>query len=98
MVFLEISATITTSKLHEFNQSKMTFIDHLQSMDGYKGFTEKPDLVFNIKIGWTNQKLLNLFLKSENYRVFHGAIITLSKKSTIKIKTENNNHQKVKSN
>ena len=85
MVTLEISADISQSKMLEFNQSKLLFIDKLQSMDGYSGFKEKTGNTFMMKINWTNRKSLNNFMKSENYRIFRGAIITLSKTESTKI-------------
>lgn len=85
MVILEISADISQSKMLEFNQSKLLFIDKLQSIDGYSGFTEKTGNTFVIKINWNNRKSLNNFMKSESYRIFHGAIITLSKTESTKI-------------
>lgn len=78
MICLEIIATIALHKMLEFNQSKMIFIDRLQEVDGYQGFTEKAGDKFMMKINWESKKELDIFLKSENYRVFRGALITLS--------------------
>lgn len=85
MVILEIIADIKSNKSLEFNQSKLTFINELQNFHGYLGFREKPGFPFSMNISWENQKLLENFLKSEHYRVFHGAIITLSNSSKIQI-------------
>lgn len=85
MVYLDIKATIAHRKLFEFNQTKMTFINQLQHIDGYLGFTEKPADKFQMKISWKTQKSLNAFMKSELYCIFHGAIITLSSNRNIQI-------------
>lgn len=84
MVFLEISATIKLNKILEFNQSKMTFINHLQTYSGYIGFKEKQGKSFYIKISWENINDLKKFMESEPYRVFHGGIITLGLSYSIK--------------
>jgi len=80
MISLEISATIAASKLLEFNQSKLIFIDHLQNFEGYVGFKEKAGKNFIMQIDWESRKTMDAFLDSGDYRFFHGAIITLSKK------------------
>jgi len=79
MISLEISATIAASKLLEFNQSKLIFIDHLQNFEGYVGFKEKAGKNFIMQIDWESRKTMDAFLDSGDYRFFHGAIITLSK-------------------
>jgi len=79
MISLEISATIAASKLLEFNQSKLIFIDHLQNFEGYVGFKEKAGKIFIMQIDWESRKTMDAFLDSGDYRFFHGAIITLSK-------------------
>ena len=88
MISLEISATIAASKLLEFNQSKLIFIDHLQNFEGYVGFKEKAGKNFIMQIDWESRKTMNAFLDSEDYRFFHGAIITLSKSNSIKISSD----------
>ena len=90
MVCLETKAVILINKLLEFNQSKMAFIGNLQNIAGYLGFTEKPGDTFQMKISWNSRKSLDKFMKSEHYRVFHGAIITLSETNSIRISNENN--------
>jgi hypothetical protein len=77
MTCLEIKALIRSSKLREFNQSKLAFIDKLQQTNGYIGFTEKQGDYFQIEISWEARKSLDKFIKSEYYRIFRGAIITL---------------------
>jgi len=89
MVYLELSAEILPTKLHEFNQSKLTFIDGLHGIKGYSGFTEKRCLDLNMQIAWQNKGSLEDFLSTEHYRFFRGAIITLSSKNEIKIVPEN---------
>ena len=78
MIYLEIVAVILINKLVEFNQSKMDFINNLQNAEGYLGFTENQGNKFQIKISWKSRKALDTFMKSEHYRIFNGAIITLS--------------------
>ena len=78
MISLEICATIAASKMLEFNQSKLLFIDRLQNFEGYAGFKEKAGDKFVMRIDWESRKNMNAFLDSEDYRFFHGAIITLS--------------------
>lgn len=87
MICLEINAEILLSKLQEFNQSKLSFINSLQKFTGYIGFTEKPGQNFHIQINWKNRESLDEFINTEQYRVFHGAIITLSKTNSNKIYT-----------
>ena len=78
MVYLELSAEILPTKLHEFNQSKLSFINGLHTIKGYSGFTEKRSLDLNMQIAWQNKESLESFLSTEHYRFFRGAIITLS--------------------
>ena len=85
MICLEIVAVILNNKLLEFNQSKMLFIKNLQNSDGYIGFTEKQGDSFHMKISWKSRKVLDLFMRSEYYRVFNGAIITLSQTNDVNI-------------
>ena len=80
MISLEICATIAKNKMHEFNQSKLIFINRLQDMEGYSGFKEKTGNKFVMQINWESKDKLDAFLKSEDYRFFQGAIITLSEK------------------
>ena len=89
MVCLEIVAVILNNKLREFNPSKMSFVDKLQNAEGYLGFTEKQGKEFQIKISWKSRKALDLFMKSEHYRIFNGAIITLSETNSSRIFIEN---------
>lgn len=89
MVILEIVADIKPNKSLEFRQSKLAFINQMQDFQGYLGFREKPGIPFSMNISWKSQKSLEKFFKSEHYKVFHGAIITLS---------ENHNCQIIKSN
>ena len=89
MVYLELSAGILPTKLLEFNQSKLSFINGLHTIKGYSGFTEKRSLDFNMQIAWQNKGSLEDFLSTEHYRFFRGAIITLSSKNEIKIVPEN---------
>ena len=91
MIYLEIKAEILINKLLEFNQSKMAFIENLQNTEGYLGFTEKPGDTFQMKISWDNQESHDKFIMSENYRVFNGAIITLSRTNSIRIFVEDKN-------
>ena len=80
MIQFEIQANITPSKLVEFNQSKMSFILDVMKMKGYAGFTEKQADHFWMIINWDTNDNLNDFLKSDSYKFFHGAVITLGKK------------------
>ena len=89
MACLEIVAVIRTNKLREFNQSKMSFVDKLQNAEGYLGFIEKQGKEFQIKISWKSQKASDVFMKSEYYRIFNGAIITLSETHSTRIFKEN---------
>lgn len=89
MICLEIVAVILINKLVEFNQSKMIFIENLQNTEGYIGFTEKQVNSFQMKISWKSRKALEIFTRSEYYRVFNGAIITLSKENNTRIFKEN---------
>ena len=88
MISLEICASIAPSKLHEFNQSKLLFIERLQNFEGYAGFKEKARDKFVMQIDWESRKTMNAFLDSEDYSFFHGAIITLSKSNSIKISSD----------
>ena len=88
MEYLEIKADISQQKLNEFNQSKLFFIESLQKIEGYQGFKEKPGVAFEMRIGWASHLSLIRFLKSECYRFFHGAIITLSDSNNIEIVKE----------
>ena len=92
MICLEIVAGILYNKLLEFNQSKMLFVRNLQNSDGYIGFTEKQGDSFHMKISWKSRKALDVFMRSEYYRVFNGAIITLSKENNTRIFKEHKKH------
>ncbi len=74
---VDIQATISQSKLTEFNQSKQAFLDSLQSADGYVGYTENPGCSYGIRIEWESRRQLDEFLNSELFKFIHGAIITL---------------------
>ncbi|MCD6597335.1 MAG: hypothetical protein J7L04_06595 [Bacteroidales bacterium] len=89
MVHLEIKAAITPSKRLEFYQTVLSFINDIQDTNGYLCFTQKNGTDFNIKISWKNQNCLDSFLKSNQYKAFHGAIITLSTKNNIDIVSGN---------
>ena len=89
MVYLELSAEILPTKLHEFNQSKLSFINGLHTIKGYSGFTEKRSLDLNMQISWQNKSCLEDFMSTEHFRFFRGAIITLSSKNEIKIIPKN---------
>ena len=86
MVLLEISADVHANKHFEFSQSKMAFISDLQKANGYLTFTEKLGEKFHIRISWADKKSLKLFMDSENFHFFRGAILTLGKPDTIIIK------------
>jgi hypothetical protein len=88
MEYLEIAASISMQKLNEFNQSKLYFIEHVGKFEGYNGFVEKPGRNFNMRIGWNDHDSLVAFMKSEPYKFFHGAMITLSENNSIRIFTE----------
>jgi len=94
MEYLEINAEIYQHKLNEFNQSKLTFIEGIQKMDGYVEFLEKPGKQFNMKIGWNNHKSLLNFMMTEQYKYFRGAIITLSDSNSINIIKKTKEYQK----
>ena len=83
MVLLEIRADILTNKYFEFSQSKLAFINDLQKANGYLTFTEKLGEKFDIRISWADKKSLKLFMDSENFHFFRGAILTLGKPDTI---------------
>ena len=85
MVYLELSAEVLPTKLLEFNQSKLSFINGLHAIKGYSGFTEKRSLDFNMQISWQNKSCLEDFMNTEHYRFFRGAIITLSSKNETNI-------------
>ena len=85
MIYLEIKAVILFNKLHEFNQSKISFFGNLQNIEGYMGFTEKQGDTFQLQISWDNQESYDTFIISEHYRVFRGAITTLSRANSIRI-------------
>lgn len=69
----------------EFSQAKHQFINDIQVVEGYAGFTEKQGKNFHVRILWKDKKTLDSFMESQLYRVFHGAILTLSKINTIHI-------------
>lgn len=83
MVFLEMSASISSGKMLEFNQSKLQFIDRVQKTSGYSNFIEKQGPAFQIKISWINRESLDKFINSELFHIFRGAIVTLSDKNSV---------------
>jgi len=88
MEYLKIKADISIQKINEFNQSKLSFINGLSQIEGYSGFTEKTGQQINITIGWINRKSLDRFLETDLYRLFHGALITLSTSINIDISSD----------
>ncbi len=85
MVYLEIKAEISLTKQLEFYQTVLSFINEIQDNEGYLGFTQKYGNEFQIKISWKSRKALDIFMKSDQYKFFHGAIITLSTQNSIDI-------------
>lgn len=77
-VVLKLEAEINVSKRLEFSQSLMAFIKELPSCSGFVNFKEQPGTHFSIEIIWTNSELLEQFQALDTYRVFIGALITLS--------------------
>lgn len=77
-VILKLEAEINASKRLEFSQSLMSFINDLPSCPGFINFKEKQGTLFNIQLSWSNSTQLQEFQSSDVYRVFMGAIITLS--------------------
>ena len=88
MVRLEITASIKANKMLEFSQSKLSFIYEMQQIKGYSSFLEKPGEKFQISIYWVSRSSLKEFMKSEHYKFFHGAIVTLSKDNSVTIHDE----------
>jgi hypothetical protein len=74
---IDISANIPSLKLPEFQQSKQSFLQDLKEIDGYLGYTEIPGEDYTITIEWESRQQLDLFLESELYHFFRGAIQTL---------------------
>jgi hypothetical protein len=89
MVYLEIKAEISLTKHLEFYQTVLSFINDIQDTDGYLCFTQKNGNDFKMKISWENRNCLDRFLKTNKYKFFHGAIITLSTQNSIDIILEN---------
>jgi len=96
MVHLEINAQISPTKQLEFNQSKMSFIQALPKVKGYSGFIEKRGTNFQIKISWLDRASLDNFFKTDYYKFFRGAIITLSSQNETNIIPENLKNEEVK--
>ena len=69
----------------EFNQSKLTFIEGLQKIPGYREFIEKPGNQFSMRISWNDHHSLENFMETDLYKFFHGAIITLGITNEIKV-------------
>ena len=88
MEHLEISASIRIEKQKEFNQSKLSFLDDLQQFEGFNGYSENPGPDFQLTLYWDHRSNLEIFLQSELYQIFHGAIITLGRINEILIKSE----------
>ncbi|NOR87032.1 MAG: hypothetical protein GQ527_05435 [Bacteroidales bacterium] len=87
MIFLEIKAKIHASKLLEFSQAKLDFIYNFQSANGFINFIEKPGNEFHIQISWENQQCLSVFIESEKFHFFKGALLALSNKNSISVIT-----------
>ena len=77
-VVLKLEAEISASKRIEFSQSFMSFINELPSCPGFISFKEQPGTHFAIDLLWSNSTFLQEFQNRDMYRVFMGAIITLS--------------------
>lgn len=84
-VVLKLEAEINVSKRLEFSQSLMAFIKDLPSCTGFVSFKEHPGIPFFIEIIWSNSELLKQFQTQDIYRVFIGALITLSSSYQTKI-------------
>ena len=89
MIYLEIKAEISLTKHLEFYQTVLSFINEIQDIDGYKGFTKNNGNDFKMKISWENRNYLDNFMKTDQYKFFHGAILTLSTQNSIDIISEN---------
>ena len=83
MYKLVIVASISTGKTVEFNQSKLQFIEGVQKFNGYNGFTEKQGAPFQMEIYWHDKNSMDMFMGADIYRVFHGAIVTLSDRNSV---------------
>lgn len=90
-VVLKLEAEINVSKRLEFSQSLMAFIKELPSCSGFVNFKEQPGTHFSMEIVWSKSELLKQFQSSDIYRVFIGALITLS--SSYQAKTFNQINQ-----
>jgi hypothetical protein len=88
---VDIQATITEVKLNEFNQSKLVFLEGLEDVEGYIGYTESPGEKYSISIEWKSRPQLDSFLKSELFHFFKGAIHTLGKLIHVSIKHRKDN-------
>jgi len=84
-VVLKLEAEIKVSKRLEFSQSLMAIIKELPSCPGFINFKEQPGTHFSIEIIWSNSELLQQFQTLDVYRVFIGALITLSSSYQTKI-------------
>jgi hypothetical protein len=86
MVYLKIVAAIPSKKMIEFSQTKMAFLQDLQGLEGYGGFTEKHSLLdYQLMIEWKDKNCLKQFQESDIYNFFHGAIVTLGSIKSITI-------------
>ena len=84
---IDIRAKIPYLKLQEFKQSKLSFLEELEGVDGYIGYTESPGEDYNIVIEWKSRQQLDSFLDSELYYFFRGAIQTLGEVSKITVQS-----------
>lgn len=75
---LKLEAEINVSKRLEFSQSLMAFIKELPSCPGFINFKEQPGTHFSMEIIWSSSDHLKHFKTSDIYRIFIGALITLS--------------------
>lgn len=87
---LEIKASISIHKRLEFSQSLLTFINDIKNCNGLVSFREQPSKDFNIQLVWADHDTLNEFQQTDIYRLFIGAIITLSSKYETNIIYESN--------
>jgi hypothetical protein len=85
---VDIQAIIDEGKALEFSQSKLVFLEELQGIDGYLGYTENPGTNFHLSIVWESRQKLDFFMKSELFRFFRGAIITLGQGIEVTIKSQ----------
>lgn len=87
---LEITASISIHKRLEFSQSLLTFIEEIKNCKGFVSFREQPSKDFQIQLVWADRNTLMEFQKTEIYRLFIGAIITLSSSYAIQKSLDEN--------